>query len=209
MLMSNDALGPWAILSLPRQNKPLITFARAVHDHIANNANFPHPLPPLSVLEEDIAAFEDAETKAAAGGKGAAKLRDAKKKKVVKDLGLLRNHVQGVADAQASAAEAAAVIESAFMSVRKPIKRNKPAFEVKNGEVSGTVTLTAKAVAANAVYYWQYSTDNESWASAPETLQASTTLGGLTPARTYYFRFRALTRATEIGFSQVVSLIVH
>lgn len=40
-------------------------------------------------------------------------------------------------------------------------------------------------------------------------MQARTVISGLTSAQTYFFRFYALTRAGDIGFSQVVSLLVH
>jgi hypothetical protein len=57
--------------------------------------------------------------------------------------------------------------------------------------------------------YWQYSLDQETWTSAPETMKARQVISGLTSAEKYSFRFRALTRTSEIGFSQVVSLLVH
>jgi hypothetical protein len=40
-------------------------------------------------------------------------------------------------------------------------------------------------------------------------MKARTVISGLTSAETYSFRFRALTRTGDIGFSQVVSLLVH
>jgi hypothetical protein len=45
--------------------------------------------------------------------------------------------------------------------------------------------------------------DQQTWTRAPETMQGSRVIAGLTSAKTYYFRFRALTRAGETGFSQV------
>jgi hypothetical protein len=40
-------------------------------------------------------------------------------------------------------------------------------------------------------------------------MKARTEVSGLTSASTYYFRFRAFTRAGRQDYSQVVSLRVH
>jgi hypothetical protein len=207
--MSSDFVRPLVALHIPVSNKSFIAFARTVHDHMLGNAAFPSPTPALEVLDGDLSALEDAEIKAGTGAKGATSQRDAKKSKVKRHLFSLRGYVQTVADAQPSAAEAAAVIESAFMSVQKARSHTVPELVAKNNGVSGTVILDAKAVAATASYYWEYSLDQETWTSAPETLQSKTSISGLTPARLYYFRFRALTRTGALGYSQVVSLVVH
>jgi hypothetical protein len=52
------------------------------------------------------------------------------------------------------------------------------------------------------------SLDGKTWTSWPETLKASATMAGLTPAQTYSFRFRTLTHAGASDFSQVVSHLV-
>jgi hypothetical protein len=200
---------PVAILRLPRLNKPFITFAKAVHDHLKDNPSFPTPSPTLAVFAADIKAFDEAETKAATKAKGTAEIRNAKRRKVKEDLLHLRDYVQNVVEAQATVRDGASLIESAFMSVRQSSKRSRAELSAKNAEVSGTVVLDAKAVARTAAYYWQYSLDRQTWTSVPETIQAKTVIAGLTPATKYYFRFRALTRTGETDFSQVVSLLVH
>src|SRR5262245_10785830 len=93
-----EPAGPVATLRLPPLNKPLLTYARVVFDCLQNNAAFPNPNPPLDVFAADIAAFEDAETKAATRAKGAASLRNAKKKRVKEDLVHLRDYVQSVVE---------------------------------------------------------------------------------------------------------------
>ena len=205
----HESMGPFIALKIPRGNRALITFANAVHDHMANSPSFPSPGPTLDVFKADIAAFEEAETKAAGRSRGAAKVRDAWARKVKGDLAHLRDYVQGVAEAQATPADAAAVIESAFMSIKKVPKRHQPALDARNGDVSGSVTLVAKAVARTATYFWQYSLAQETWTSVPGTMKTRTVISGLLAARIHYFRFRALTRNGEMDFSQVVSLLVH
>ncbi len=209
MSTNTEPRGPVAALMLPRMNSQLLTFARAVHSALLNNPAFPSPNPPLDVFAADIAAFEDAETKAATRAKGAASLRDAKKKKVKEDLFHLRDYVQSVVETNTSPAAAAALIESAFMTVRKLPRRTFPDLSARNADVSGKVLLTARAVAPVAVYYWEHSLDQSTWTRLPETMVARTEIEGLTPAQVHSFRFRALTRAGWQDYSPVVSLLVH
>jgi hypothetical protein len=208
MSTTNETTGPVTVLKLPKLNKPLLTFARAVHGALLDNPAFPSPNPPLNVLAEDIAAFEDAETKAASKAKGSASLRDAKKKKVREGLVHLRDYVQSVVETNASPATATALIESAFMSVRKVPKRTFPDVSARNTDVSGKVLLVAKAVAPVAMYCWEHSMDQSTWTPLPETMQARTEASGLKSLQVYYFRFRTFTRAGWQGYSQVVSLLV-
>ena len=59
MSTNTEPRGPAVVLMLPEMNKPLLTFARAVHSALLNNPAFPNPNPPLDVFAEDIAAFEE------------------------------------------------------------------------------------------------------------------------------------------------------
>jgi hypothetical protein len=201
--------GPLAVLILPQSAKELLTFGKAVHDAMAGNARFPSPTPPLDVFKANLNAFDDAETKAAARTTGAVMERNALAKLVTNDLYHLRDYVQSVAEKIAIPEAAAAVITSAFMSIRKVPQRVMPALTAKNTGVPGQVALAAKTVASRATYYWEHSLDQETWTGVPETIQASTTVDGLPWAKLSYFRFRALTRAGKGEYSQVVSLLVQ
>jgi hypothetical protein len=210
MTARTESFVPVAALMFPTGNRALITFAKAVYEAIRNNPNFPSPNPTLVVFAGDIDAFDEAETKAATRAKGAAALRDAKKQKVKEDLFHLRDYVQSVVETIPSPAAAAAVIESAFMSVRKvPQRPPSPELSAKNTDILGKVMLTAKPVARAASYYWEYSLDTSTWTALPETMQTRIELPGLTSARVYYFRFRALTKAGQRDYSPVVSLYVY
>jgi hypothetical protein len=71
------------------------------------------------------------------------------------------------------------------------------------------VRLVAKAAAVRAPYEWEWSADGEkTWTQLPSTLQAKTTVTGLTPATTYQFRYRATTKVGEGDWTQVTSLLV-
>jgi hypothetical protein len=204
-----ESAGPVAVLMLPKLNKPLLTLTRAIYGSLLDNPSFPSPNPPLAVFAAHIDAYEEAETKAASRAKGSASLRDAKKKIVKDDLFHLRDYVQSVVESNTSPAAATALIESAFMSVRKVPKRDFPELSAKNADVSGKVMLAAKAVAPVAVYHWEHSIDQSTWTPLPETMRTRTEVSGLKSAQVYYFRFRAFTREGWQDGSQVVSLLVH
>ena len=209
--MSNNdtSISPVVVLNVPRLTKDFITYARAVNVALQGNNNFPNPTPPLDVFTADISALEDAETNAATRAIGAAALRDAKKYKVEDDLGQLRSYVQSVVATTASPVDAAAMVKSAFMSLRKPTTRNVPDVSAKNGDVSGKVILAAKSLGPSVVYSWEYSLDQATWTPIPDTMKARTEVSGLTPNSMHYFRFSAFTRAGKQDSSQVVSLFVH
>jgi hypothetical protein len=209
MSTNNEPTPPVPVLKVPRTSLGLIMFARKVHNAFVNNPTFPNPTPALSVVETHIDELEDAESNAVSRTKGAVALRDAKQKRVQEDLAMLRAYVQSVVSEGMTPAEAAAAIESAYMSVRKAYSRSVPEVSVKSADVSGKVLLAAKAVAPKAVYVWEYSVDQSKWTRLPETMTSRTELSGLTPACLYYFRFRALTRAGWRDYSHVVSLVVR
>jgi hypothetical protein len=196
-----------AVLKLSRRTKNLITFAQSVASAMTGNASFPSPTPTLATFQADIEALNTAETAVLARTKGATQQRNAKLATVHADLETLRTYVQGIADA-ALPTNAEAIIESAGMTVRKVTLHDKAALAVKQGSVSGTVNLEVKAAAKRAAYGWQYSTDQKTWTSLPSTLQAKTSVSGLTAGTTYYFRAQALTASGEGDWGQVVSFLV-
>jgi hypothetical protein len=209
-VMSNNdtSLSPVVVLNLPRSTKDFITYARAVNVALLENNNFPKPTPTLDVFAADIGALEEAETNAATRAVGAVALRDAKKQRVKEDLGQLRSYVQSVV-ATASPVDAAAMVKSAFMSLRKPTTRNAPEISAKNADLPGKVILAARSLGPSVLYSWEYSLDQSSWTPIPDTMKARTEVSGLTPHSKHYFRFSPFTRAGRQEYSQVVSLFVH
>jgi hypothetical protein len=195
-----------AVLKLPARVKSVGAYAQNIITSCTGNAFFPNPSPPLATLEADLTAFNTAEALVLNRTKGAADSRNAKLATLKADLEHLMDYVRGIADATPANAEA--IIQSAGMAVRKVPSHVKGPLTATPGSVSGDAKLMAKAVAHRASYEWQYSTDQKTWTNAPTTLQAKTDISGLTPATTYYFRFRGVTKAGEGAFSQVVSLLM-
>jgi hypothetical protein len=195
-----------AVLKLPVRVKNVGAYAQNIITLCTGNTTLPNPSPPLATLEADLTAFNAAEAQVLNRTKGAAESRNAKLATLKGDLEHLMDYVQLVADA--SPANAEAIIQGAGFAVRKIGSHIKAPLTVKQGDVSGAVKLAAKSVAQRASYNWQYSTDQKTWTDAPTTLQAKTDISGLTPATTYYFRFQGVTKAGVGDFSQVVSLLV-
>jgi hypothetical protein len=175
---------------------------------LTGNAKVPNPSPPLLSITAACKALDDSQA-AMPGNKATTAQRDADYLALLLLLRHELDHVNGVAEQQTSPADAEALITGAGFSLRKAYARHKDTFAATYGLASGDVKLDARVVAPNASYYWQWSLDMANWVSLPETKKASTTVTGLTPATTYYFRFRALTRKGMTDWSQDVSLLVH
>jgi hypothetical protein len=120
----------------------------------------------------------------------------------------LRSYIQSVADLDGT--NAASIIESAGVSLRKPSARKPRVFHAKPGPVSGTADVIAASAARRASYEWQYSTDGgKTWVMLPPTLQAKTSIAGLTPGSTAEFKYRAVTRTGADDWSPAVSLTIQ
>jgi hypothetical protein len=198
----------FVVLKLPRPVPPLISVARAIVQAMTGNPLFPTPDPTLATVTAAITDLDTAETAAKARTRGAAAVRNDKRAALVKLLEQLKAYIQKQADANLESA--AATIQSAGVSVKKPSTHGKRVFAAKVGAVIGSVKVTAERVAARAGYEWQYSTDGgKTWVSAPTTLQAKTTVTGLTPGATVSFRYRTVTKTGEGDWSQPTAILVH
>ena len=197
---------PIATLRLPRRVKDVIALAKSVATAMTNNPFFPSPNPPLATFEADISALDTSEAAVLGRTRGAAQARDVKLATVRSDLEQEKAYVQHVADANPGSA--GSVIESAGMFVRAVTLHPRSELAARQGAVSGTARLVAKAAGHRAGYEWQCSTDQKTWTSLPVTLQAATDVASLTPGTTYFFRVRPVTRDGEGNWTQTVSLIV-
>jgi len=196
-----------AVLKLSTKVKEVITFAQSVATSMASNPSFPSPPSPIATFQADVAALATAESVALLRGKGAAQERNAKLAVLKNDLDALRLYVQSVADA-ANPSDSEAIIVSAGMAVRKVTSHDKPVVAVKQGAVSGSVLLSAKAVAKRAAYSLDYGTDQKTWTPIPQTLQSRTSVSGLTAGTVYYFRVQGLTRSGAEDWSLPTALLV-
>jgi hypothetical protein len=195
-------------LALPHSVPALVSYARNIVTRMTANPSFPNPAPTIAAVTAAIDTLQTAEAGALSRLKGAAVLRNEKRTALVALLQQLRSYIQSIADADPT--NAASIIESAGVAVRKAPTRRARAFVAKAGPVSGVATVVAEVAARRASYEWQYSTDGgKTWITAPSTLQAKTTVAGLSPGATVQFKYRAVTKVGEGDWSQPVALMIH
>lgn len=205
MLSNNRII---AALHLPDSVPALISAARAVIARLAGNAAFPSPSPTLALVTGAIDDLEVAQATTHSRLRGAVTVRNEKRTQVITYLYELKAYVQHVADA-GDPGEAAALIESAGMAVRKSATRPPRAFAARHGRVSGSIDLVTRAAAHRASYEWESSADGgRTWVLLPVTMQAKTTVTGLAPGSTACFRYRPVTKDGEGDWSDPVSIVV-
>ena len=119
--------------------------------------------------------------------------RDAKLAIANADLKQLVAYVEGVANA--NPANAAAVINSAGMVVKKQPTRSKNNINFRKTAASGSVVVMARVGSRQKQSHeWEYSIDGgKTWLPLPPTTQAKTTITGLTPGLTVQVKQRAIT----------------
>jgi len=196
-----------AILKLPKVVAQIITFAQGVVTAMTNNPKFPSPSPALSVITAAIAALAAAEVAALTRVKGAVTTRNDKKAALVALLQQLRTYVQTVADDDPD--NSANVIQSAGFVVKKTPVHKPRTFTLTQGAASGTAKVVCPTAGHRASYDWEYSTDGgKTWVELPSTLQAKTSITGLTQGATLLVRYRAVTKSGVADWSQPQSLFV-
>jgi hypothetical protein len=175
---------------------------------MTGNASFPTVVPALATISAAISALQTAETAALARTKGAVVTRNELRTALVTLLQQLKGYIQTTADANVE--NGASIIASAGVDVRKTVVRSPRVFGAKPGAVTGSAKLIAASAGHRASYEWEYSSDGgKTWVTAPVTLQAKTTLAGLTAGSTVQFRYRPVTKTGEGNWSQPVSLLVQ
>jgi hypothetical protein len=199
--------GPSIVTRLPQGHKAFTAHAVNVKSKLTGNQGLPNP--PNFVAYGDavdaLVVADGVKHKTPADRAD----RDAKALKVYRLMLHIVDYVQTEADALGSASDAIALILSAGLEVRKTGSHKKAELAAQYTGISGEVLLLARAIAEAGAYYWEYSVDQKSWTTVPETTKARTTIAGLTPGLVYYFRFRALTTKGKLSYVQPVSLIVH
>ena len=208
--MNGPEAFPIAVKNSPRSNHKFVTYLYHLVECLTGNASYVTPIPSVATLKAAADGLVTANAKAKGGGTIAVWDRNSQRDDAEQLVDQLVTYVRVTVRAQAGdPASAIAMILSAGLSVRKHTRRPKAALAAKYGAVSSEVRLVALAIAQTAIYFWEYSLDQTTWTSVPQTLKARVTLTGLTPAKVYYFRFRAQTRKGMGDYSAVASLLVH
>ena len=184
--MSSPEAFPIAVKDSPRSNHKFVTFLYKLVDCLTGNASYASPNPTIAALKAAGDGLATANAKAKNGGSIAVSDRGSKRIDADKLVDQLVAYVRVTVRAQAQdPASAAAMILSSGLAVRKHTKPHKAALAARYGAVSSEVLLVALAVAPTGVYFWEYSLDQVTWTSVPQTLKARVTITGLTPAKVY------------------------
>ena len=195
------------VLRLPDPIGLLISVVRAILVAMTGNAHFPSPTPTLASVDSAVSTLEKAQAAALTRVKGATDTRNTARKALIALMDELRSYVQKISDADPE--NAAAIIQSAGMAVKKAIVHATRVFAVIQGASSGTVKVVAPSAARRASYDWSWSTDGgKAWQIAPSTLQAKTQLSGLVAGSTVSFRYRVTTKAGEGEWSDAINFLV-
>jgi hypothetical protein len=194
-----------ALLKLPKHQTPLlITRASSIVSSMTGNAFFPAPEPSLATVTAAIEALTVAETATLSRAKGTVEVRNEKRVVLVSLLEALCGHVQKIADGDPE--QAGSIIETAGMFVKRARTVYARVFRARPG-LSGQVLLEVPSTGVS--YEWQYSLDGGvTWLDLPPTKQAHTTVKGLKPGMTVFFRYRAVTKEGPTDWSQRISIIV-
>jgi hypothetical protein len=182
-----------AILKFPKNKAPeAVIYARSILRSMTGNPSFPSPHPSLSTLEAATDALAEAEGAARSRALGTATIRDERRQELKGLLEQLCAHVQARADANHE--NAASIIESAGMYVKKGAAPVPGGFRAKHGKNSGDALVIAPSAGDRAAYEFAYSIDGmKTWVTLEVTQKATVTVHGLTPGSTVYFRYRART----------------
>ncbi|MEP7171286.1 MAG: hypothetical protein ABI855_18100 [Bacteroidota bacterium] len=182
-----------AVLDFPKDIDDFITYANSIHNSMKNSSNFTSLAAKLATMLINIGSLQTIETatktkpptKTVSDRNGALVI-------VQNNLRELRGDVQTIANADIPNAEA--IIISAGMKVKKQGAINKQDFTVKNGEISGTMELTAKGIETRGAHDWGRSNDGTNWVSLTPTLAATTLDTGLTRGAMVEYRHREILK---------------
>jgi hypothetical protein len=196
-----------AVLHLPRKVPEVVALAASVVKAIKSSRHFPNPSPPLADLRNAIDELQLAHARTRLRTPGAVDSRNERLGILDALLGLLRAHVQGIADLDPPRGRA--IIRSAGFGLRKAQKRKRACFRARPGAEPGTVIVVAPAAAKRASYDWEYSLDRgRTWKALPSTLQARTSLSFLPAQSVVELRYRAITQAGQGAWSGPIAIFV-
>jgi hypothetical protein len=197
---------PTVAVNFPDHVPDALQKGRTVVTRMTGNAHFSSPNPPLATVTAALNALDAAESETKTS-KGAIPARNAALAQVKLLMRQLGDYVQLVADG-ADEDQAESIIASASLDVHHVKPRGPQLFHVEQGP-PGTVVLFGVRVDRATAYSWQTSVDGKTWTNLPPTSKAKTTVTGLTPGVTAYFRHQpVLTHDTPAEWSQVISILV-
>jgi hypothetical protein len=154
----------------------------------------PNPSPSLATLSLQIANVKSTYETSLSGAKGKKGLMYTELKTLEISLKLLAAYVE--ATANMDAVNAANMILSTGMQLKKPSLRKPKIFSVHAGGIEGDAILNSKAVTRGA-YIYQMSSDPQGisgWNDVCKSLQVKCVVQGLVPGQLYFFRVAVIDK---------------
>ena len=185
-----------------------VIFSRNVIDKLTGNPYFPALGVSLETAKTAVDALESSILDAKDGSHTAISAMHDNEAVVDKIFHSLAADVNKIADGDDTL-----ILSSGFHLSHQPVKTPKPVLAVNDGENSGDVKLTAKAVDNAKAYIWQYAketepADDSGWTTAGVTTRATNELSNLVVASRYYFRMAAVTPDNTSDFCSPVTKII-
>jgi len=164
----------------------------------------------LTQLVTDTQTLDGLQAKTPKGAPDNTAARNAQWRVLQKSFRAFARGVQGLCDAAADANHAKAIVAQAGLDYRiVPVRVTPPLRGKALG--NGAVKLFARRPVprrSGAFFEWQMSSDGKSWSPIATTNTATTTVQGLTPATTVYFRCRSTYKNVTSSWSEA-NVIVH
>ena len=185
-----------------------IAYYRSVISKMEGNANFPNPDEPLDDAKTLVDNLEAAQLTAMTGGHPAVVARHNCEIKADAAFRILAAYVTRISNGDEEK-----ILSSGFHTTADRSTFQKAELSVISGNVSGSVSLVAKAIADAGAYIWYQAegalpTDDKGWITAGHSKQASYSITGLTPGVKYWFRMQAVVTAGLNDFTAAVSIMV-
>jgi hypothetical protein len=186
-----------------------IGFCRNVITIMTGNISFPNPEISLTDAKKLVDDLETAYLAAKDGSRTQASIMRDKEILVDDAFRKLANYVDRTADGNETM-----ILSSGFNLSKKTNSYSKPDLNIKNGNVSGNVKLTAKSIEGAKSYIWQFVKNNlplngEGWLIAGYSTQATFEVANLDIASKYWFRVAGVTPSGTTDYCNALMKVVE
>ena len=183
---------------------------RFILEEMATNPKFPTPDPALATVTALGNEFEQAISKAEAGGSYDRLVRDSKKEELIDTMHNLGDYVLFTAKGSRLIAESSGFTVAKTPSPRPPIEK-PTGIVLSDGPNAGEMLLVFKKVQRAKSYLYQVSldpNDETKWVSAYGTIRKHL-FTGLQSGKKYYIRVVALGTNNQVVYSEVFARVAQ
>jgi len=193
-------------------NSDVLQAGNTGYDGLLNNTSFPNPPVVLSVFRQALDSFSALIVAAEDGGKKAVSARDKQRVEVIQMYVQLGHYVEAACNN-----DLATFVTSGFTAASTTRTAPQPLDQAKfdwidRGPNSGQAVVKVERQIDATTYFVQYALEGAGGALGPWTTVTLTnskkaTISGLTPAGTYQFQVRALSKLGYTDWSSSTTFI--